>query len=168
MRESGDPCSRATAAGRFFRFGPFGFCAVQRDLWHLDQPLAITPRLCDLLELFLEHPRCLLGKQWLLDQLWPGIYVTDNSLSQAVSALRRVLGCDGQRFIRTEARRGFRFICAVHVVQSGSTSFTPEALAQARAVTAPLTSYTVALESIDSSSPRPLNVMVPAASCLPR
>lgn len=104
----------------------------------------------------------------LLDQLWPGIYVTDNSLSQAVSALRRVLGCDGQRFIRTEARRGFRFICAVHVVQSGSTSFTPEALAQARAVTAPLTSYTVALESIDSSSPRPLNVMVPAASCLPR
>lgn len=151
-----------------YEFAQFHFCPRQRDLWCNGRPVRIQPRLCNLLALLLEHPFQLLGKDWLMEQLWPGIYVSDNNLSQSVSGLRRVLGCDGTRFIRTEARRGFRFICAVHVVQSGSTSFTPEALAQARAVTAPLTSYTVALESIDSSSSRPLNVMVPAASCLPR
>jgi DNA-binding winged helix-turn-helix (wHTH) protein len=152
-----------------YEFAQFHFCPRQRDLWCNGRPVRIQPRLCNLLALLLEHPFQLLGKDWLMEQLWPGIYVSDNNLSQSVSGLRRVLGCDGTRFIRTETRRGFRFVYPVSMVQSGSVSLTPVELEHARAATVPSASYTVAEESIENSSPpRPCSVIVATASCLPR
>jgi tetratricopeptide (TPR) repeat protein len=56
-----------------------------------------------------------LSKDALIDAAWAGVAVTDNSVEQAVSALRRVLsthGADG--VIETQARRGYRFAADVH------------------------------------------------------
>ena len=46
-------------------------------------------------------------KEELFDAVWPGITVTEDSLTQAVRDIRRSLGDDGQRLLRTVARRGF-------------------------------------------------------------
>ena len=43
----------------------------------------------------------------ILDAVWPGVTVGDESLSQAVAELRRALGPDGVRLIRTVPQRGY-------------------------------------------------------------
>ena len=83
--------------------------------------LSLTPRHFTALLLFVENAGALLDKETLMRALWPGLVVEDNNLSQTVSSLRRVLGEDppGSRFIQTVARRGFRFIAPVRVLDGG-------------------------------------------------
>ena len=63
----------------------------------------------------------LLDKRELLETVWPNVVVEDNSLNQAISALRRALGerPGEHRFISTEPGRGYRFVAAVDVVERG-------------------------------------------------
>ena len=83
------------------------------------QTIELTPRLYDALLFMVERPGELLDKDRLLAELWSGLVVEENSLSQSVSALRRALGDDAQRsrFIQTVHRRGFRFIAPVTAVE---------------------------------------------------
>jgi DNA-binding winged helix-turn-helix (wHTH) protein/Flp pilus assembly protein TadD len=82
----------------------------------------LTPKLLDLLLHLLDHSGALVTKEQLLDALWPGANVTDNALAQAVSELRQALGDDAgtPQFIKTVARRGYRFIAPVAPVDSAS------------------------------------------------
>jgi DNA-binding winged helix-turn-helix (wHTH) protein/Tfp pilus assembly protein PilF len=98
-----------------YRFGPFDFdqagCRLARDGVAIDLP----PRLLDLLALLVAQPGDLLAKDDLIAQVWPGVFVTDNSLTRAVSELRRHLGdvADEPQYIQTVARRGYRFVADV-------------------------------------------------------
>jgi transcriptional activator of cad operon len=60
-------------------------------------------------------PGELVGIEELLDQVWPGVTVTQDSVYQAVAALRRQLGDDPRnpRYIATAPRLGYRMIAAV-------------------------------------------------------
>ena len=54
----------------------------------------------------------IVSKDALIDAVWRDVAVTDNSLEQAISALRRVIG-DGPGAtpsIQTVARQGYRFV----------------------------------------------------------
>ncbi|HYT77395.1 MAG TPA: winged helix-turn-helix domain-containing protein, partial [Vicinamibacterales bacterium] len=98
-----------------YRFGPF---VVDRAAYRVSRgadALDLSPKLLDLLLHLLDHAGTLVTKEALLDALWPGANVTDNALTQAVSELRQALGDDASspRFIRTVARRGYRFVAAV-------------------------------------------------------
>ncbi len=85
-------------------------------LWRPDgTPVKLTPRLFNTLLLFVEHPGELLGKDWLISRLWPGLYVVENGLSQVISILRRALAREDRTYIQTESRYGFRFVCPVTV-----------------------------------------------------
>jgi len=48
------------------------------------------------------------SKDDLFQEVWPGITVTDNSLVQCVSDIRRVLREDGHRLLQTVPKRGYR------------------------------------------------------------
>jgi TolB-like protein/DNA-binding winged helix-turn-helix (wHTH) protein len=50
------------------------------------------------------------SKEELLAANWPGLTVTEDSLTQCISEIRRVLGESGRELIRTVARRGY-MIC---------------------------------------------------------
>jgi TolB-like protein/Flp pilus assembly protein TadD len=65
----------------------------------------------------------LVTKEALLDALWPEANVTDNALAQAVSELRQALGdvAGSPQFIKTVARRGYRFIGHVSSVDPPPT-----------------------------------------------
>ena len=84
------------------------------------EPLDLTPQLLDLLLHLLDHAGTLVTKEQLLDALWPEANVTENALTQAVSELRDALGDDAgsPQFIKTIARRGYRFIAPVEAVES--------------------------------------------------
>ncbi|HET7698555.1 MAG TPA: winged helix-turn-helix domain-containing protein [Vicinamibacterales bacterium] len=97
------------------RFGPF---TVDRAAYRVTRdgaPVDLTPKLLDLLIHLVDHAGELVTKEDLLDALWPDANVTDNALTQAVSELRQALGDDAAapRYIKTVARRGYRFVAPV-------------------------------------------------------
>ncbi len=61
----------------------------------------------------LETPGVLHPWEALLDALWPGLAVTDDSLTQCVGDLRRALGDRATVVLRTLPRRGYMLTTAV-------------------------------------------------------
>lgn len=119
---------------REYRFDEFVLQTSQRRLLGPGgAAIELTPRLFDALLFLVEHAGELLDKDHLLAELWPGLVVEENSLSQSISALRKALGDDAQRsrFIQTVPRRGFRFVAPVVALDD------PEAGGAAQALTAP-------------------------------
>src|SRR5262249_49879091 len=68
-------------------------------------------------------------KDQLIQVGWGDVAVTDNSLEQIISSLRRVLDDRGGRqYIETQARRGYRFIGDVTRVERRETDAAIDAL----------------------------------------
>jgi DNA-binding winged helix-turn-helix (wHTH) protein len=103
-----------------FRFGPFEADRRAYRTTRNGATLDLTPKLLDLLFHFLERPGVLITKEELLDSVWPGANVTENAMAQAISDLREALGDDAgsPKYIRTIARRGYRFIADVATVNA--------------------------------------------------
>jgi DNA-binding winged helix-turn-helix (wHTH) protein/Tfp pilus assembly protein PilF len=101
-----------------YRFGPFLADRGAYQLRQGDRPVDVTPKLLDLLFHLLERPATLVTKEELLDAVWPAANVTDNALAQAISELRDALGdsAAAPTYIRTIARRGYRFVAPVEVL----------------------------------------------------
>jgi DNA-binding winged helix-turn-helix (wHTH) protein len=95
-----------------FQFGPFRLDEPARSLRLRDRELSLQPRVFDLLVFLIRNSARVVSKDELLDTLWPGVTVTDNSLQRAVSALRAVLREGGMEdAVRNIPRSGYRF-CA--------------------------------------------------------
>jgi adenylate cyclase len=110
-------------SGPDYRFGPFLVDRTRYRVFRDGADVELTPKLLDLLLHLLEHSGALVTKEQLLDALWPGANVTENALAQAVSELRQALHDDAgaPRFIKTVARRGYRFVAPVQRVDSVSS-----------------------------------------------
>jgi TolB-like protein/DNA-binding winged helix-turn-helix (wHTH) protein len=82
------------------------------------EPIPLAPKVFDTLLYFVERPGQLIAKRELLEAIWPHVVVEENNLTQAISALRRVLGetPGAHRFIVTEPGRGYRFVASVRTI----------------------------------------------------
>src|SRR5262249_50175954 len=98
-----------------FRLDPVNAC-----LWRGAEPLALPPKVFDVLHYLVTHPDRLVTKDELLDTVWPNTAVTDAVVRVAIGTLRKVLGDTRQpfRFIATVPRRGYRFLTPVTVVDT--------------------------------------------------
>lgn len=98
-----------------FKFDRFIVDAGQRRLTNGGAAIEVNSRYLDALLLMLEHPGQLITRDRFLDEVWKGIPVTDEALSQCIANLRRVLGDDAGRpqFIETVPKHGYRFIAPV-------------------------------------------------------
>lgn len=69
----------------------------------------------DSLLYLVEHAGKAVARQALLEAVWPHTTVTDNSVNQAVAAVRRALGDapSAPRYIATAPGRGYRFVAEV-------------------------------------------------------
>src|SRR6185503_2809890 len=78
--------------------------------------LKVPARHLDVLAALLTRPGAIVPKDSLVMAAWNDVAVTDNSLEQAVSALRKVLGAHagGEPYIQTVPRQGYRFAGNVH------------------------------------------------------
>ncbi|HKV66311.1 MAG TPA: tetratricopeptide repeat protein, partial [Rhodanobacteraceae bacterium] len=104
-------------------FGDFRIDASSRQLQRSDgTPVPLTPRVFDTLLLLVQHGGEVLGKDVMMEKIWPGRIVEENNLSQNISLLRRVLGANAgdHRYILTEPGQGYRFIEPVQV-RNGAT-----------------------------------------------
>ena len=60
-----------------------------------------------LLRLLVEHPGRLVDRDEITAAVWPGLFVTDDSIAQCVRDIRRALGDSGLQLLRTMKRRGY-------------------------------------------------------------
>src|SRR6185295_3503082 len=98
-------------AGPRFVFEPFELDSARRRLTVSGEPVAVSERQLDVLLLLLTRAGQIVSKDDLLQAGWGDVAVGDNSLEQAISSLRRVLGphLSGPPAIETIPRRGYRF-----------------------------------------------------------
>jgi DNA-binding winged helix-turn-helix (wHTH) protein len=110
-----------------YRFGPFVADRTAYAVARNERRLDLTPKLLDLLFYLLERPATLVTKEELLDGVWPGANVTDNALAQAISDLRDALGDSPSKpaFIRTVARRGYRFVAEINTAAAAASPTIP-------------------------------------------
>ncbi len=67
----------------------------------------LRPKSYRVLEVLTERRGELVGKEDLIGAAWPDVIVSDDSLAQCVSEIRRALDPDGTRLLRTVPRRGY-------------------------------------------------------------
>jgi TolB-like protein/DNA-binding winged helix-turn-helix (wHTH) protein/Tfp pilus assembly protein PilF len=75
--------------------------------------IELRPRTFAVLQHLVENSRRLVSKEELFAAVWTNVVVTDDALVQSIGELRRALGDDSQRLIRTVPRRGYRLECDV-------------------------------------------------------
>ncbi len=63
----------------------------------------------DVLRYLVEHAERVVTKEELIKAVWPDVTVGDESLTQCISEVRRALGEESHRIIKTVPRRGYLF-----------------------------------------------------------
>jgi DNA-binding winged helix-turn-helix (wHTH) protein/tetratricopeptide (TPR) repeat protein len=152
--------TRAPNEGQYL-FGPFRLDPAQRLLTRDGVPVALTQRVFETLLALVRSPGRVLTKDELLDAVWPGRFMEEGSLTQAIFTLRKALSGSGDegQYIVTAPGRGYRFSAPVQAVAS------PEASAAIRAAlssTPPLEMAPIALQP----APRKAAVRILAAVCV--
>src|SRR5688572_21220839 len=101
-----------------FRFDRFTLDPGDRQLRRDDAPVELNARYLDALGLLVGEAGKLVSKDRFHDEVWRGVPVTDEALTQCIKTLRRHLGDDAgnPRFIETVPKHGYRFIAPVELV----------------------------------------------------
>lgn len=100
---------------RRFCFDRFELDAADRQLVRDGAPVDLNSRYLDALALLVSERGKLISKERFLDEVWRGVPVTDEALTQCIKTLRRQLGDEAgrPRFIETVPKHGYRFIAPV-------------------------------------------------------
>src|ERR1044072_36698 len=84
----------------------------------------LRPKTFAILKYLAENPGRLVSKDEIFAAVWPDIAVTDDTLVQSISELRRALGDDGSRLIKTVPRRGYRLESTVTAMSEPASAKT--------------------------------------------
>ena len=111
------------AMSEVFRFAEFAVGEREFRLTRLGQELGLEPKALRVLLYLVRNPGRLVTKGEMLDAVWGDVSVLENSLTRAMSLLRRALNDDVRkpRIIATVQRAGYRFICPVAVSNDASS-----------------------------------------------
>ncbi|MBK9316930.1 MAG: transcriptional regulator [Acidobacteria bacterium] len=98
-----------------YEFGPFRLDAAEHLLLRDGEAVPLTPKSFDLLLALVKRHGHLLEKDELMKLVWPDTFVEEANLSSNISLIRKALGDgeNGQRFIETVPKRGYRFVADV-------------------------------------------------------
>jgi TolB-like protein/Tfp pilus assembly protein PilF len=93
----------------------------RRELRRGSRSVAVEPQVFDLLVHLIENRDRVVSKDDLIASVWGGRIVSDSTLTTRINAVRRAVGDSGekQKLIRTIARKGLRFVAAVHIQPEG-------------------------------------------------
>jgi DNA-binding winged helix-turn-helix (wHTH) protein len=102
---------RVQVIAMILRFGDFVVDPDARLLYGNGEPIHLPPKAFNLLLALLECRPKALSKAELMERLWPGTYVQEVNLSNAVGELRSALGdrSSPSRYIRTVHGFGYAF-----------------------------------------------------------
>ena len=90
-------------AKQIFEFGPFSLDATEHTLRRDGRTVPLRPKVFDILLVLVERRGHLVGKDELIESIWPEQHVEEANLNKTVSLLRLALseGGDGASYIET-------------------------------------------------------------------
>lgn len=88
------------------------------------RPVELNTRYFDALTLMAREQGRLVSKERFLSEVWDGVPVTDEALTQCIRTLRRQLGDEAgrPRFIETVPKHGYRFIAPVKLIEQSAAA----------------------------------------------
>jgi DNA-binding winged helix-turn-helix (wHTH) protein len=104
-----------------FLFDNHALDTDRRELRRGSERIAVEPQVFDLLVYLVQNCDRVVSKDDLIASVWRGRIVSDSTLTSRINAVRKAVGDSGedQKLIRTVARKGLRFIGAVHAKSNG-------------------------------------------------
>lgn len=105
----------------FYQFKSFRLDVEERQLLDNGLPVPLMPRVFDVLAVLVERNGHLVEKNELLNTVWADAFVEEANIARIIHELRKVLGEDknGNKFIETVAKKGYRFVAEVTEVPFG-------------------------------------------------
>ena len=93
----------------------FGECEIdieRRELRRANSPVHVEPQVFDVLNYLVQNRDRVVSKDDLIASIWGGRIVSDSTLTSRINAARKAIGDsgEGQKLIRTIARKGLRFV----------------------------------------------------------
>jgi DNA-binding winged helix-turn-helix (wHTH) protein len=82
---------------------------VRRELRVLGSPVPLGGRAFEIIEVLAESAGELVTKDELMNRIWPGAVVMENTLQVHAAAVRKALG-RYRGLLKTESRRGYRLL----------------------------------------------------------
>jgi len=100
---------------QMYAFGPFLLDAGQRVVLRDGRPVPLTPKAVDTLLVLVRNAGHLVAKDDLMKEVWPDAFVEEVNLAKNIFVLRHALGNgeQGQNYIETVPKRGYRFVAGV-------------------------------------------------------
>ena len=101
-----------------YEFGPFRVDLSERVLTKGHQVIPLTPKAFETLVVLVRNNGRIVEKEQLLQEVWPDTFVEEGVLAVNVAAIRKALadGEEGQSYIETVPRRGYRFVSEVRTI----------------------------------------------------
>jgi len=109
----------SSAVRHFYKFGGFQLDTAEHLLYRQNgEVVPLKPKVVETLELLVRERGHLIGKNELMQKLWPDAIVEESNLSQNIYLLRKALGADagGRNYIENVPKRGYRFTVEVEEV----------------------------------------------------
>lgn len=103
-----------------YRFGEFTLDLARGCVLKAGEEIRLRPKVYEALKYLVQNPNRLVGKEELIQAVWPDSFVTDDSLVQCALELRRALGDRDQQLIKTVPRRGYLFTAEVIPLAAGA------------------------------------------------
>jgi TolB-like protein/DNA-binding winged helix-turn-helix (wHTH) protein/thioredoxin-like negative regulator of GroEL len=100
-----------------FRVGPWLVEPSLNTISRNGTAVHLEPKVMKVLVCLVQHAGESLSKEKLLQEVWPGTFVTDDALKRCILELRRVFQDDARepRVIQTIAKRGYRLVAPVEL-----------------------------------------------------
>src|SRR5688500_2984258 len=98
-----------------YQFGKF-VLNVQEQLLTVDGvPVHLPTKEFETLQMLVENNGKVLSKDEMMSTIWKDTFVEESNLVQYVSRLRKILNVDGNQYIKTISKRGYRFSADVKI-----------------------------------------------------
>jgi len=107
-----------SATDQVFQFGGFTLDLGKGTLSRADQLAYLRPKAYALLTHLARNIGRVVPKSELMDTVWPGVFVTEDSLTQSVREIRKVLG---EEMVRTVSKRGYMLAAETEAVPEPGT-----------------------------------------------
>jgi TolB-like protein len=95
---------KVATSDQVFRFGAFTLDLDRGTLTRADQSLFLRPKAYALLTHLARNTGRVVPKAELMDTVWPGVFVTEDSLTQSIHEIRKAMG---DALVRTVSKRGY-------------------------------------------------------------
>ena len=98
-----------------YQFGKFVLNVRERQLTADGRAVHLPAKEFETLQMLVENNGKVLSKEEMMSAIWKDTFVEESNLSQYVSRLRKVLNVDGNQYIKTISKRGYRFSADVKI-----------------------------------------------------